>query len=73
MPIPTLIIREETGLHERMQSQILASKQIRNLHNIPDSGLDPRSKKQVFRYSDTFAITDYLDDPIIPLDNKRKP
>jgi hypothetical protein len=73
MLIPTSIIREETGIYERMQSQILVSKQIRNLYNILDSGPDPRNRKQAFRYSDISAIADYLDDPIIPLDNKRKP
>lgn len=71
--IPQSIIRKVTGVPERNQSRILASKQPRTCHNQPDSGPDPRGRKRAFTRSDTSAISDYLNDYTVPLDNKGLP
>jgi hypothetical protein len=57
----------------RTQTRILASKQPRTLHNQPDLGPDPRGRKRGLNRSDTAAISNYLDDPKVPLDDKGKP
>jgi hypothetical protein len=61
-----------TGVPSRTQTRILASKQVRTLHNEPDSGPDPRGRNRTFTRSDTSAITDYLDDETVPLDDRGK-
>jgi hypothetical protein len=71
--IPQSIIRKVTGVPERNQSRILASKQPRTCHNQPDSGPDPRGRKRAFTRLDTSAISDYLDDYTVSLDDKGLP
>ena len=43
--IPQSIVRKVTGMAPRSQTRILASKQVRTIHNQPDSGPDPRGRK----------------------------
>jgi hypothetical protein len=73
IPISQELVREVTGVAPRIQSRILASKQLRTLHNQPDSGPDPRGRKRALRRSDTAAIADYLDDETVPLDERGAP
>ena len=73
IPIPQSVVRKVTGVPERVQTRILASRQVRTLHNRPDSSPDPRGRKRAFTRSETSAIGDYLDDSAIPLDDKGKP
>lgn len=71
--IPTDTIRQLTGVSQRSQSRIIASGHVRTLHNIQDSGPDPRGRKRGLTRSDTAAIGNYLDDPDVLLDKKGKP
>lgn len=73
IPIPTSVVRKVTGIARRIQSRILASKQVRTHHNQPDSGPDLRSRKRALTRTDTAAIADYLSDSDVPLDDKGKP
>jgi hypothetical protein len=73
IPIPQSLVRKVTGIAERNQSRILASKQPRTLYNQPDSGPDPRGRKRCFTRSDTSTIADYLDDSTTSLDDKGAP
>jgi hypothetical protein len=61
------------GVRERSQERILASGQVRTLHNQPDLGPYPRSRPKTIPHQDTVAIGDYLDDPRVPLNDKGKP
>jgi hypothetical protein len=72
IPIPQSLVRKVTGVAERIQTRILASKQVRTRHNWPDSGPDPRGKKRAITRSETAAIASYLDDDDVPLDDKGK-
>src|SRR5450755_1608004 len=54
--IPSSTIRKITGVTERSQSRILASKQPRTLHNQPDLGPDPRGRKRAILRSETAVI-----------------
>ena len=67
------MVRKVTKVPERNQTRILASKQIRTFHNRPDSRPDPRGSKRILKRSETAVITDYLDNPNVPLDDKGKP
>ena len=71
--IPQPLLYSLTGVPPRNQSRILASKQVRTLHNQVDKGPDPRGRKRSITRSETAAIADYLNDDSIPLDNKGKP
>ena len=71
--ISSATIRVVTGVAERDQSRILASKQVRMTHNIPDSGPDPRGRKPAILRSDTAAITLYLSDDEVDINEKGKP
>ena len=71
--IPQDKVREATGIPPRVQGRILRSNQIRTLHNEPDSGPDPRGKSRALKRSDTFAISNYLDDPTTSLQDKGQP
>ena len=73
IPISQELVRKVTGVPPRNQTRILASKQVRTLHNQPDSGPDPRGRKRVITRTESAAIADYLDDPVISLDEKGKP
>ena len=73
IPIPQSIIRKVSGVPERNQTRILASKQLRTFHNRPDSGPDSRGRKRSLRRSDTAAIADYLNDETVPLDDRGAP
>jgi hypothetical protein len=61
------------GVPFRTQERILASGQVRSLHNEPDLGPSPCGRPRVFTYTETAAIASYLDDPIVPLDDKGNP
>ena len=71
--IPQETVRKLFAIPPRIQSRILGSKQVRTLHNEPDSGPDPRGRKKALLRSDTAAIANYLDDPAVSLDDKGKP
>jgi hypothetical protein len=71
--IPLLTIRKVTGVTERSQSRILASKQPRTLHNQPDLSPNLRGRKRAILRSETAAIGDYLDDASVPLNDRGKP
>jgi hypothetical protein len=73
IPIPQELIKKVSGVAPRIQSRILASKQVRTLHNQPDSGPDLRGRKRAISRADSSAIADYLDDSTVPLDDKGKP
>jgi hypothetical protein len=73
IPIPKSLVRKVTGVAERVQTRILASKEVRTRHNIVDSGPDPRRRKRCLLWSETAAIADYLDDESVPLDNRGGP
>jgi hypothetical protein len=73
IPIPKSLVRKVTSVAERVQTRILASKQVRTRHNIPDSGPDPRGPKRVITRSETAVITAYVDDESIPLNNRGAP
>jgi len=73
IPIPQSLVRKVTGVAERVQTRILASKQVRTRHNQPDSGPDPRGRKRALTQTETAAISDYLDDSTISLNDKGKP
>jgi hypothetical protein len=45
IPIPQSLIRKATGVAERIQPQILASKLLRIFHNQSDLGVAPRGRK----------------------------
>ena len=71
--IPQPLLYSLTGVPPRNQSRILASKQVRTLHNQVDKGPDPRGRKRALNRSDTTTIADYLNDDSILLDDKGKP
>jgi len=73
IPIPQELVHKVTGVPPRTQSRILASKQPRTLHNIPDSGPDPRGRKRLITRTETAAIANYLNDDSVLLDDKGKP
>jgi hypothetical protein len=73
VPIPQELLHSVTGVPPRGQSRILASKQVRTLHNTVDKGPDPRGRKRALKRSDTAAIADYLKDPHTTLDDKGTP
>ena len=70
---PQSIIRDLTNIPERTQTRILAEKEVRTLHNQQDLGPDPRGPKYALLRSETAAISNYLDDRDVPLDDKGKP
>jgi hypothetical protein len=51
----------------------LSLNQPRTLYNRPDSGLDPYGRNRAITRQETAAISDYLDDPLVPLDDRGKP
>ena len=63
-------IHEITGVAPRIQSRILASKQLRTHHNHPDSGPDNRGRKKALTRAETAAIASYCEDESIPLDDR---
>jgi hypothetical protein len=71
--IPQPLLHSLVGVPPRNQSRILASKQVRTLHNQVDKGPDPRGRKRALKKSDTAAIADYLDDSSTTLDEKGAP
>jgi hypothetical protein len=73
IPIPQSLVRKVTGVAERVQPRILASKQVRTRHNQPNSGPDPRGRKRALTRTETAAISSYLDDSTTSLNNKGKP
>jgi len=64
-------IRQATGVPDRVQRRIFATKSPRTLHN--QEGPDPRGRRRGFTRSDTRAIGDYLDDPKVHQNDKGKP
>ena len=73
IPIPQSLVRKVTGVAERVQSRILASKQVRTRHNLPDSGPDPRERKRYITRADSAAIAAYVDDETVPLNDRGAP
>jgi hypothetical protein len=71
--IDSKVIHKVTGVPLCTQTRILVSKQARTLYNIPDSGPDPHGRQRALIWQDTSAITDYLDDDTVPLDDRGKP
>ena len=67
IPIHKSLVRKVTGVAERVQTRILALKQVRTRHNVPDSGPDPRGAKRAITRSETAVITAYVDDESVPL------
>jgi hypothetical protein len=70
--IPLSTIGKVTGVTERSQSRILASKQPRTLYNQPDFSPNLRGRKRAILRSETAVINDYLDDASVPLNDKGK-
>jgi hypothetical protein len=66
-------VYELTGVAPRDQTRIIASREVRTLHNREDIGPDPRGRKRAFTRSDTRAIADYLSDSDVDLNEKGKP
>ena len=73
IPIPKSLVRKVTGVTDRVQTRILASKQVRTRHNIPDSGPDSRGRKRCIKRSESAAIAAYYDDKSVPLYNRGAP
>lgn len=73
IPIPKSLVRKVTGVTERVQSRILASKEVRTRHNTVDKGPDPRGRKRCITRSETAAIASYCDDESVPLDDRGAP
>ncbi len=73
IPIPQSLVQKLTKVPPRVQTRILASGQVRTIHNQPDSGPDPRGRKPALAKSDIVAIGNYLDDSGISLDEKGLP
>lgn len=73
IPIHKSLVRKVTGVAERVQTRILASKQVRTRHNVPDSGPDPRGAKRAITRLETAAIAAYADDESVPLDDRGAP
>jgi hypothetical protein len=73
VPIPCKLVHEVIGVCEREQRRILESGQVRTLHNIPDSGPDPRGRKRTLTREDTAAISDYLCDKNVPREDRGAP
>jgi hypothetical protein len=71
--IPQPLLHDLIGVPPRNQSRILASKQVRTLHNQVDQGPDPRGRKRLITRSETAAIANYLNNNLVPLDDKGKP
>ncbi|TVY57689.1 hypothetical protein LCER1_G002685 [Lachnellula cervina] len=71
--IPQKVIHKVSKVPPRSQTRILASKQVRTRHNIPDSGPDPRGRKPALTRSNCAAIADYLDSPQTSLEDKSAP
>ena len=66
-------IRQTLGIPERDQARIVASKQVRTCHNVPDSGPDPRGQNRALTRNETAAIADYTDGGTVPLDDRGAP
>ena len=66
-------IKEITGVATRSQARILKSKQLCTRHNHPDTGPDPCGRKRSLTRSETAAISDYLEDESVPLDDRGAP
>lgn len=73
IPIPQSLVRKVTGVAERVQSRILASKQVRTRHNLPNSGPDPRGRKRAITRSELAAIAAYVDDESVSLNDRGAP
>ena len=71
--IPQSIVEKVTGIKPVTQTRILRSRQIRTLHNIPNSGPDPRGRKSAFTTQETTTIADYLQHSQTSLSDKSKP
>jgi hypothetical protein len=67
------VIHKLTGIPLSSQTRILASKQVRTLYNLPDSGPDPRGRKRAITQQETTAIADYVNNRTVPLDNRGAP
>jgi hypothetical protein len=63
------VIQKLTGIPPSGQTQILATKQVQTLYNIPDSGPDPHRQKRALTQQDTTAIAHYINDGTVPLDD----
>lgn len=73
IPILQALVQKVTSVTEHVQRQILASKQTHSLHNQLDHAPDPQGRKRVLTRSDTAAISEYLNDDLVPLDDRGKP
>jgi hypothetical protein len=71
--IPKSLVRKVTSVTERVQTRILASKQVRARHNIPNLGPDLRGPKRVITRLEIAVIVAYVDDESIPLNNRGAP
>jgi hypothetical protein len=71
--IPLSTIRKVTGVTERSQSRILASKQLRTFYNQPDSGPNLRGRKRAILQLETAVISKFLNDASVLLNNRGKP
>jgi hypothetical protein len=71
--IPQSLVRKVTGVAERVQSRILALKQVKTRYNLPNSGPDPRGRKRYITRADLAAIAAYVDDEIVPLNDRGAP
>ena len=66
-------MRKITGIAQRGQTRILSSKQPRTCRNNPDSGPDPRGRKRALKRLDIAAISNYLNDESVPLNDRGAP
>jgi hypothetical protein len=71
--IPSTIVQKVTGVAQRGQTRILSSKEPRTLHSQSNIDPDPRGRKRSLRRLDIAAISNYLDDEIVPLDDRGAP
>ena len=72
--IPCSIIEQVSKVPPRSQSHIISTNHVRTLHNILDSGPDPRGGQNIaFTKQQTSSIADYLDHPSTSIDDKGMP
>lgn len=71
--IPEPVLFKITGVPPRTRTRILRSKQVRTLHNIPDSGPDLRGQKRAITHQDTTAVALHLDDPKTDFEDRSAP
>ena len=71
--VPSAIVQEISGVPPRSQSRILASKEVRTLNYREDNRPNPRGRPRCLKRSETAAISNYLEDENVLLDDKGAP